>query len=602
MERIPISEWEQQADKPSHATQPANVALAIMKYDDNDNIAPTVSECRSDIAYYPTPAPQPAANDKQERPDDTTSSFSVACPVSNTPRSTNTNRLNDDDEEDSDEEIGAMIYASSNTARARRVAAKATSAANGSNQSSSSYEPHSEVRKRKSLSDSSSNEMESASKKKRVTTYKSFEQRIADLKTYKEKHGHVNVKWRDDRSLYGFCKNIRYGYNNPGKSRVALTDDRIASLDAFDFDWTERGTKSFEQRIADLQAYKEKHGHLNIRKSEDRSLYDFCNHMRRARINPEKSTFIIINDERIASLDALGFNWSAGRGEAATKSFEQRIADLKAYKKKNGHLNVKGKEDKSLSDFCYNVRYARINPEKMTTLINEERIASLDALGFEWTPERDRKSFVQRIDDLQAYKEKHGHVNVKQSEDRSLYDFCSQMRRARSNPEKSNTVINDDRIASLDALGFDWLVERRVETKSFEQRMDDLRAYKEKHEHVNVKEREDKSLYKFCSNMRHARKHPEKSDRTLTDDRIASLDALGFDWNIQERKSFEQRIEDLRAYKEKNGHVKVKGSDDKSLNKFCRHIRHARNNPEKSNMAINEERIASLDAVGFDWS
>ena len=68
------------------------------------------------------------------------------------------------------------------------------------------------------------------------------------------------------------------------------------------------------------------------------------------------------------------------------------------------------------------------------------------------------------------------------------------------------------------------------------------------------------------------------------------------------QKSFEQRIEDLRAYKEKNGHVKVKGSEDKSLYEFCKQMRHARNNPGKSRKLINEERIASLDALGFEWA
>ena len=75
-------------------------------------------------------------------------------------------------------------------------------------------------------------------------------------------------------------------------------------------------------------------------------------------------------------------------------------------------------------------------------------------------------------------------------------DFAtmSNVRYARINPEKSNMVLNDDRIASLDALGFAWTAREHVVKKSFEQRMDDLRAYKEKHGHVNVKKSDDKSL------------------------------------------------------------------------------------------------------------
>ena len=100
MERIPISEWEQQAAKPSHTTPSNTAALAITKNDDNGNIAPTVSECRSDIDYYPIPA-QPAADDDTPRradDNDTTSSSAASCHVANTLRSTNTNRSYDYDE------------------------------------------------------------------------------------------------------------------------------------------------------------------------------------------------------------------------------------------------------------------------------------------------------------------------------------------------------------------------------------------------------------------------------------------------------------------------------------------------------------------------
>ena len=60
------------------------------------------------------------------------------------------------------------------------------------------------------------------------------------------------------------------------------------------------------------------------------------------------------------------------------------------------------------------------------------------------------------LDDLRAYKEKNGHVIVKRSEDKSLYGFCSNMRQARNNPDKSTRALTDDCITSLDALGFVW--------------------------------------------------------------------------------------------------------------------------------------------------
>ena len=100
--------------------------------------------------------------------------------------------------------------------------------------------------------------------------------------------------------------------------------------------------KSFEERIEDLRSYKEKHGHLNVRTNEDKSLADWCSRMRHARANPDKSS-VKLDEKRIASLDALGFDWrlNIARGEFNCKSFEERIEDLRSYKEKHGHLNVR---------------------------------------------------------------------------------------------------------------------------------------------------------------------------------------------------------------------------------------------------------------------
>ena len=68
--------------------------------------------------------------------------------------------------------------------------------------------------------------------------------------------------------------------------------------------------------------------------------------------------------------------------------------------------------------------------------------------------QQQQKSFVQQWDDLRAYKEKHNHVNVKASEDKSLFDFCSRMRHARNNQDSA--ALTNMQIVSLDILGFVW--------------------------------------------------------------------------------------------------------------------------------------------------
>ena len=240
--------------------------------------------------------------------------------------------------------MGQLIYNSSRTTQLRRELRHGKSEEEEAARSNCPHPTHAivnpiethdkpsnyndEVRKRKSSSGISDKEMESIPKKKHIQ--KSFAQRMDDLRVYKEKHGHVNVKQSDDKNLSDFCKRMKHARNHPEKSSHLVNNDRIASLDALGFEWAVLPTKLFKQRVEDLQAYKEKHGHVNVKNSEDKSLCGFCRQIRHARKNPEKSN-MLINDERIASLDALGFDWKVK--ERVEKSFTQRIEDMQAYKK-----------------------------------------------------------------------------------------------------------------------------------------------------------------------------------------------------------------------------------------------------------------------------
>jgi len=139
---------------------------------------------------------------------------------------------------------------------------------------------------------------------------KSFDERIEDLKLFKETHGHVNVTIPEDRSLAQFCAQVKYAREYPSKSKSKkLTIENIARLDSLGFNWTlqEYVTRSFDERIDDLEKYKRTHGHLNMKRHEDSSLYQFCAGARHSLKQFEKDGTRKLTEERIARLDALGF-------------------------------------------------------------------------------------------------------------------------------------------------------------------------------------------------------------------------------------------------------------------------------------------------------
>ncbi len=150
----------------------------------------------------------------------------------------------------------------------------------------------------------------STSGRKARGKYKTFNDRMDDLRRYKEMNGHSNVTIPDDKSLAQFCANARYARKNPGKG-MQLTDERIAAFDAIDFDWTsqEYVTRTFDERIQDLEEYRRTHGHVNVKIHEDNSLGQFCANVRYARKKIVKDGTRKLTEERIARLDALGFEW-----------------------------------------------------------------------------------------------------------------------------------------------------------------------------------------------------------------------------------------------------------------------------------------------------
>jgi hypothetical protein len=133
---------------------------------------------------------------------------------------------------------------------------------------------------------------------------------MEDLKRFKESHGHANVSIREDKSLGQFCNKMRYTRKNPGNGKQ-LTDERIAAFDALGFIWTSKEyiTRSFDERIEDLEKYKKLHGHLSAKIHEDNSIYQFCAGVRHSLKQFEKDGTRKLTEERIARLDALGFEW-----------------------------------------------------------------------------------------------------------------------------------------------------------------------------------------------------------------------------------------------------------------------------------------------------
>ena len=145
---------------------------------------------------------------------------------------------------------------------------------------------------------------ERRSRRSRHQRYKTFDDRMEDLKRYKEKHGHANVSIFEDKSLAQFCAKSKC-------RKKQLTKERILAFDAIDFNWTtqEYATRSFDKRIDDLEENKHLHGHLSLKKHKDNSLNKWCASVRHSLRHVKKDGTRKLTVEHTSRFDALGFQW-----------------------------------------------------------------------------------------------------------------------------------------------------------------------------------------------------------------------------------------------------------------------------------------------------
>ena len=162
------------------------------------------------------------------------------------------------------------------------------------------------------------------------------------------------------------------------KRRGGLDKERVRCLNALGFCWERKPpiTAVWEQHIHDLKAFKKIHGHCNVplRYPLNPTLGSWVNKVRHHKKRG------VLAEDKIRFLDALGFSW-ARKLHGVQVPWEQRISDLKAFKKKHGHCNVPAEDrtNPALGRWVANVRQRKKRGE-----LAEDKIRILDALGFCW--------------------------------------------------------------------------------------------------------------------------------------------------------------------------------------------------------------------------
>ena len=237
-----------------------------------------------------------------------------------------------------------------------------------------------------------------------------------------------------------------------------------------------------DERCDELAEFKNKFGHCNVPHNfaENPTLGAWCNQMRCACNKPtegQQPDTAIISGETIDRLEEIGFAWNV-IFPSLKRTFDSRFQELTEYKIKYGHCDVPQRYpvDPSLGRWCMTLRSAYNQLQKglpPRMALSGEQITRLVQIGFKWKINITswNAAFEKRIEDMIEFKNEFGHcdVPVRYTENPSLGQWCSKLRRAYDQLQKGQKPCRDmsgDRCERLEALGFKW----KVPSKSYQWR------------------------------------------------------------------------------------------------------------------------------------
>ncbi len=430
-----------------------------------------------------------------------------------------------------------------------------------------------------------------------------YQRNLAALAQFVAREGHTRVPqgYRETFDGEELKLNVWVAGQREARRNGELSPERVAALVALGFDWDPYET-DFRRGLAALTQFEDREGHARVPQDhwetfdgEELALGQWC-HGRRMMVKREE-----LSPERIAALDALGFDWNP-----LETDFERGLAALAQFVAREGHARVPSGHVEALNgeDYPLGAWVSNKRTGVKSGRLPDEKVKALDALGFDMDPNETERRILWRsyLTVLAEFVEREGHARVPnlheervgRARDR-LGAWVVKQRMARRRGKLSREMIDE-----LDALGFDW---NPLET-DFERGLAALTQFVAREGHARVPQGhaeplngEDYPLGDWVINLRHDRRGGRVSA-----ERVERLDALGFDWDPKET-DFQRGLAALTQFVDREGHARVPGGHTEPLNgdevKLTSWINSQRSGRRQNR--YSSERIAALDALGFDW-
>ncbi|GAX62365.1 helicase [Candidatus Scalindua japonica] len=414
---------------------------------------------------------------------------------------------------------------------------------------------------------------------------------------------------------------IRLMQENKGRHRKQKSDDFGDKIDFFGVDislktikesitavCTDKLSNTWDLRYGELIQYKEIFGDCNVPSNwnENKQLAIWVGTQR------SNYTYKLLSKDHIKRLEDIGFAWHADNSllrKHHEKKWGEMFEALTTYKNMYEDCNVpNGWPDKKLVGWV-----SRQRTEYRTENLSNERIESLESIGFEWVSpfkkaeeERQKKLWHEKLKTLITYKNMYGNCNVPNSwPDKKLVNWVA-TQRAKYRTES----LSNERIESLESIGFEWVsplkeAKEEIQKKLWHEKLKTLITYKNLYGNCNVpKSWPDKKLVNWVAAQR-----TKYRTENLSNERIESLESIGFEWvphkkkqdsynirktSVRNIKTWVQMLDELKKYKEDHGNCNVSASWH--LGQWANTQRAKYRKGE-----LSGDHIKQLDDIGFEW-
>ena len=199
--------------------------------------------------------------------------------------------------------------------------------------------------------------------------------------------------------------------------------------------------------------------------------------------------------------------------------------------------------------------------------------------------------WAARLQELEEFKEEHGHCNVPRKHPGGLGEWVKYQRHC---GKEGSQRRDAEQARKLEELGFQW---RMAGSDRWELRFRELKEFKEEHGHCDVPQKHPGGLGIWANNQRRGGK---TGSQRCNAERSQKLEELGFQWGIAGKNSdqWELKFRELKEFKEAHGHCDAPRNYPGGLGIW---VNNQRRRNKDGSQRPNAEQAQKLEELGFRW-